>query len=953
MAAASAQTAQDDNRTHEVRIGLVLYGGVSLAIYIYGVVFEFWRLLKAANGERNEYTDLLDEEGAAVTIDIISGTSAGGINGVLLAKAVATGADLELVRSLWVDGGDFGKLIREADDAEPRSLLRSELFDELIAAGLADMSRNPSGKPLVTALDLFITGTRLGGWLRKYRDVTGQIVETRQHRKAFHLKYRTQGYNPAARELGYNRNDFDAKYDPHLAEIARATSAFPFAFEPMLIERRPVDGEDPRFSLDEPDAEYFSDGGILDNKPFTDTIATIFSREAHRPVRRWLISVEPDPQPAPPQASPGPAPEVTEVVAKALSGIPRAESIAADLESLIEHQRRVEDLKGILSTLDQHLSWFAALSSQSNRRLAEVLGDQALHESYLELRASAARGELVDRLLDCAGLGEEYRKPIEEEVTAVLPTDASVRAVNLGLERRRIRRLLEAVVQLETDNESTLIAGRRHLWGCLSWIDQVVWDMFGLKSDATRAMSRLKGQPDAVVREQVNVVLATITPSLTQKLRAIRLRTARAVIVAGQELSRKADSAAAEAGASQLRLLYSWYELWDLYLLPSERLAGRGERDVIRFFNLSPRATTFVRKSKEDKLAGDALGHFGGFVRREWRDNDILWGRLDAAEAIVDIVRNDPLKQRQDRVQHIRTIQGAIAAEEVRELTGDYRLYLERAYTVGSEDLTAVPMHERAALVMRGSTVLRNMLRRLERAERGGGLRPVLGLLGRVLGFALLLFRWPVRAVWGRDPAVRRFATLLLFGGFLWALATVVLIAIGLIGGPSRQLWIVLAAVSGAFFLYAFLLGLARMALYRARKTERAPPRLPPKETACTVEVAVESRTFKQGDTPRPLWATLRQPRRPAQIADGIPGDPIDLSDVSVVKARLSRGAGAVTRLCAIQQPPSRGVVSAALTEADLAEPGVVLLEFEMHRNGTLETVPSGPPVHIEIHERL
>jgi hypothetical protein len=34
------------------------------------------------------------------------------------------------------------------------------------------------------------------------------------------------------------------------------------------------------------------------------------------------------------------------------------------------------------------------------------------------------------------------------------------------------------------------------------------------------------------------------------------------------------------------------------------------------------------------KLAGDDLGHFGAFLKRSWRANDWLWGRLDAASAL-------------------------------------------------------------------------------------------------------------------------------------------------------------------------------------------------------------------------------------------------------------------------------------------------------------------------------
>ena len=38
------------------------------------------------------------------------------------------------------------------------------------------------------------------------------------------------------------------------------------------------------------------------------------------------------------------------------------------------------------------------------------------------------------------------------------------------------------------------------------------------------------------------------------------------------------------------------------------------------------------------KLAGTALFHFGAFLNREWRQNDLMWGRLDAAERIIRAV---------------------------------------------------------------------------------------------------------------------------------------------------------------------------------------------------------------------------------------------------------------------------------------------------------------------------
>src|SRR5262245_56490725 len=96
-----------------------MYGGVSLAIYINGVTKELLRMVRAtaraatpatmllspeqlAASEKvyRKIAELLDEEVGGgrppnnltqtrFIVDVISGTSAGGINGVFLAKALA------------------------------------------------------------------------------------------------------------------------------------------------------------------------------------------------------------------------------------------------------------------------------------------------------------------------------------------------------------------------------------------------------------------------------------------------------------------------------------------------------------------------------------------------------------------------------------------------------------------------------------------------------------------------------------------------------------------------------------------------------------------------------------------------------------------------------------------------------------------------------------------------
>jgi hypothetical protein len=66
-----------------------------------------------------------------------------------------------------------------------------------------------------------------------------------------------------------------------------------------------------------------------------------------------------------------------------------------------------------------------------------------------------------------------------------------------------------------------------------------------------------------------------------------------------------------------------------------------GENEDIEVHRISPRdATALLDERREGipKLAGANVHHFGGFFSADWRRNDILWGRLDAAERIIRVV---------------------------------------------------------------------------------------------------------------------------------------------------------------------------------------------------------------------------------------------------------------------------------------------------------------------------
>ena len=119
----------------ELRLALVINGGVSLAIWMGGAVKEIdrfrcaFRRRDADAADARLYRALLEAVRTEVTTDVLAGTSAGGINATLLAYAVANGRSLEsaganAIRDLWVRMGALREL--RYDDGEPASALRGE-----------------------------------------------------------------------------------------------------------------------------------------------------------------------------------------------------------------------------------------------------------------------------------------------------------------------------------------------------------------------------------------------------------------------------------------------------------------------------------------------------------------------------------------------------------------------------------------------------------------------------------------------------------------------------------------------------------------------------------------------------------------------------------------------------------------------------------------------------------
>lgn len=123
-------------RQKELRIALVCYGGVSLAVYMHGVTKELWQLARASRattaaepisgGTQQVYANLLEHLAAQhqmrlrVLPDILTGASAGGINAIFLAQAIHSGQSLDPLTDLWLNNADVDRLV----DPDARPLWR-------------------------------------------------------------------------------------------------------------------------------------------------------------------------------------------------------------------------------------------------------------------------------------------------------------------------------------------------------------------------------------------------------------------------------------------------------------------------------------------------------------------------------------------------------------------------------------------------------------------------------------------------------------------------------------------------------------------------------------------------------------------------------------------------------------------------------------------------------------
>jgi patatin-related protein len=415
-------------REKELRFALICYGGISLAVYMHGITKEIWRFAAASRafhddatvaGSGGVYRDLLAEiAGHAgvrllVMADIVAGASAGGINGIFLARALATGQSLDPLTELWLDDADVDSLLDP--DARPLSAAtkfwavpiagwamkrRGNAIDRTVGASAQDevraklsrfvrarwfeppfggatfcnllldafdaMEAGPKGPVLVPEgqpVDLFVSVTDFAGHSMPLALNSPPRVSEQEHRLI--LRFRQDG------RAGMDLDDI-----PALAAAARATASFPGAFPPFTL--REIDGvldqraiawpargafihaQLPPADEADPADRVLIDGSVLANAPFRPAIAALKQRPARREVDRRFVYIDPKPdyrsisfgKPGVPDANGAQRlPGFLPTILGALSEIPREQPIRENVEVIEGMSRRIRRMQHIVDSM--------------------------------------------------------------------------------------------------------------------------------------------------------------------------------------------------------------------------------------------------------------------------------------------------------------------------------------------------------------------------------------------------------------------------------------------------------------------------------------------------------------------------------------------------------------------------------------------------------------------------
>jgi patatin-related protein len=762
----------------ELRLALVCYGGISLAVYMHGVTKEILKLARASKAlhdipdpavrcdadfpaaagnldrpfdTEEIYFDLLKVIGARldlrVIVDTIAGASAGGINSVILARALAHDLSIEPLTETWLRQADVVELLAERSRARPWSkwllrpliwaagrmlrsikdpeigsklslFLRSRWFKppfdgnrlfEMLYEAMRSMGEpeEPGGSliPPGQSLHLFVTLTDFFGHARPIAINSPPVVREREHHHLLHFRHGRNGNGKPA-------GDFGLDGLPGLAFAARATASFPGAFPPaQLVEIERFlsarglpwpareaflreNFDDYRTANVDPYRTSFIDGSVVNNKPFAAVVRSIRGRPAYREVDRRIVYIDPDPEKLPPPPD-GRAPGFFRTLLASLADIPRNEPIHNELAQIADFNQRLRRVRLLLESARPDIERLVAKAAGGTfdrpasiaqihdwREAANALAArEALYayEVYARLKIDSVLGLLVRWISQVCGFSagspgaqlvafvtkawaakqglapspeplpfSDVAKPAE-----LPPWVRFLLAFDIDFRRRRLHFVIRGLNLLYGRTDDASFAGmhahqieslKQRFYGCLEQLARY--------DDAGFIDPGLQGAIQALFLKPDMARLAQNWPDLGAGLGAAPIAAFESIV---GELARAIDLSGANdrvdavfetllgdslppALRRELLVHYLGFAFWDVLTFLIIDWRDMEGLDEIRVDRISPPDAGSTRLGAATELHGIEFGHFGAFFSRRHRENDYLWGRLNAVDRLIDIV---------------------------------------------------------------------------------------------------------------------------------------------------------------------------------------------------------------------------------------------------------------------------------------------------------------------------
>lgn len=588
---------------------------------------------------------------------------------------------LWLPKSITADDEIRGKLTRLVRTSWFRAPFSgAKLCDRLLTA-LDDMqrSRRPQSTllPPEQRLDVYASITDLFGYPRLIQVHDRLVAREREHAAFVRLSHA-----PAGRR-GYS--DFSDRNAPALVWAARASSSYAGAFAPFrhrelmavladrqrawpgekrFLQRNVFDASgQPASATLEPSLRTYVDGGIVNNKPFGAALDALQHRPADRQVERVLLYVEPDPN-VEDAASTDQALGYLGTIRAAVSTIPRNQPILSDLEMIMGQAERartnrrivdahrqaihqqVEDLMPPGTLVGADLQTLSDARAAVYERVAAQMG--LAYEAYLSRR----RWRLIEALAEewavlTQGMDEpQQRRAMIQSIESAEAATASAAGwgeaaaadrflarFDLSLRIRRVQFLIRRVNQAHSQGsmqDSTHAAFddyKRRAYAILEDLHELR-SARALKAPLARSLMRAASALPLSVPDAQGL-LDALAEAL--QLEAFDTRTDQLIAELCQTLT---DPAVVRLQVLE-NLSFAFYDV--LLMPPGAEEGGPDPLTELKVERVSPADAKTLAPIFRGLKCRNFMG-FLGFFNRSFREHDYLWGRLNAAERIVDLL---------------------------------------------------------------------------------------------------------------------------------------------------------------------------------------------------------------------------------------------------------------------------------------------------------------------------